>query len=105
MPAGAQQMAPLTPTALAAVRGAAIQPAILALDETQHASATLKGVGIGLVAGALVGVAVGAKVESSNKGGSPSVREKYKGFGYAVFIPAGAVFGALVGGLIGATRD
>src|SRR5215218_4368867 len=47
-------------------------------------SATAKGVGIGILVGALAGVAVGAMIESGNEGGSPQIRERYKGFGYAV---------------------
>lgn len=75
------------------------------VTETDRGRSTLKGAGLGLVIGALAGVAVGAMIESGNKGGAPEVRERYKGFGYAVCIPVGAVVGAVIGGIEGATRD
>jgi hypothetical protein len=74
-------------------------------SETNGSSAAAKGAGIGLLIGALAGVAVGAMIESGNEGGSPEIRKKYKGFGYAVFIPTGAVVGAVAGGIIGARRN
>ena len=72
------------------------------VSQSRTSSATAKGAGIGLLVGALAGVAVGAMVESGNEGGSPETRDRYKGFGYAIFVPVGAIVGAIVGGIIGA---
>jgi hypothetical protein len=52
----------------------------------------------------VAGVAVGAMIESGNQGGSPQIRERYRGYGYAVFVPVGAVVGGVVGGIIGARK-
>jgi hypothetical protein len=74
------------------------------LSQSATTSATAKGVGIGLLMGALAGVAVGATIESGNEDGSPQTRDRYRGFGYAVFVPLGAVVGGVVGGILGARK-
>lgn len=72
--------------------------------QTTRSGATAKGAGVGLLAGALAGVAVAAMIEAGNEGGSPAIRENDKGFAYAVFVPTGAVLGVVVGAVIGARR-
>ena len=81
-----------------------LQPGARITDGGKSSNAMAKGAGIGLLVGTLAGVAVGAMLESSNQGGSPDIREKYRGFGYAVFVPAGAIVGAVVGAVVGARR-
>ena len=44
-------------------------------------------------------------LESGNEGGSPQIRERHNGFGYAVFVPVGAVVVGVVGGIIGARKQ
>ena len=102
MPSVSEPTALMTP--LVVKQAATRRAPTLAQTDAGGGSATLKGAGVGLVIGALAGVAVGAMIESGNKGGAPDVRERYKEFGYAVFVPLGAVVGAVIGGIVGARR-
>jgi hypothetical protein len=102
--ANAQHAAPMAVTARPAAVAQVRTGVFSAAGQSSTENSTAKGVGIGLLVGALAGAVVGAVIESGNEGGIPEIRERYRGYAYAVFIPTGAVVGAVMGGIIGARR-